>query len=110
MFILTAAVGAGFFAPAPTDTALSFYVFCTSVQVIVAIIAWRIRCVAAIAVFECCILLIVADVMGYTLDGSAAFSPYRVIVKLLEFVQLSACVILSPVIAPILRNNDAKIT
>lgn len=107
MLFLTLVVGAGFLVPAPRDSALHFYVFCSSVQAVVAIVAWRIRTVAAIAVFETCILLIVADIMGYTLDGSHAFSPYRAVVKLLEFSQIAVCVVLSPVLAPILRNRDA---
>lgn len=107
MFLLTAVVGAGFWVPAPTDTAIHYYVFCSSVQALVAIYAWRLRTPAALAVFEICIVLIVADIMGYTLDGSHAFSPYRAVVKILEFSQLAVCVVLSPVLAPILRNRDA---
>lgn len=105
MLALTALVGASIFIPAP-DTYEQFYVFCISAECLVGLLALIIRARASVLVAEICVLLVIAHLMGYSLDGSPPFSPYRVIVKLLEFSQLAACVALSPVLAPFLRNHE----
>ena len=108
MLALTFVVGVAFFLPAPRDTAEHFYVFCIAAECAVALLALTIRADGSILVAEVCALLVITHLLGYSLDGSPPFSPYRVIVKLLEFSQIAACAALSPVIAPILRNHDAK--
>lgn len=107
MLALTFAVGANIFWPAP-ESYDQFYIFCIAAECAVAFTALALRATASILVAEVCALLVITHLMGYSLDGSPPFSPYRVIVKLLEFSQLAACAALSPVIAPILRNHDAK--
>lgn len=106
MLALTALVGVVFFLPTP-EAYDQFYLFCISAECLVAVLALTIRANASVVVAEVCALLVITHVMGYSLDGSPPFSPYRVIVKLLEFLQIAACVVLSPVCAPLLRNHDA---
>lgn len=110
MLLLTLAVGAGFFLPAPMDSALQFYIWVTCVEILVAIAALLIKAKASLIVVETSVLLVIAHIMGYALDGSLPFSPYHLIVKLLEVSQIAACLALSPILAPILRNQDATTT
>lgn len=107
MLALTFVVGVVFFLPTP-DLYDQFYIFCICAEILVAVIALCLRANGSVLVAETCALLVITHLMGYSLDGSPPFSPYRVIVKLLEFSQLAVCAALSPVIAPILRNHDAK--
>lgn len=107
MFALTVLVGASIFVPAPRDTAAHFYLFCASTETVVGILAIVSRSKAAGVILNLCVLLVIVHAFGYALDGSPPFSPYRGIVKLLELMQLAACVILSPVLVPLLRNHDA---
>lgn len=108
MLALTALVGASIFLPVPRETAEQFYLFCIVAETAIGLAAVALRNSAGVLIAETCALLVVAHIMGYALDGHPPFSPYRVIVKLLEVSQLVACVALSPVLAPILRNHDAK--
>lgn len=110
MFLLTAVVGAGYFMPAPTHSAGMFYFFCICVETCVGILALSIDRKAGIWIADFAVLLVCAHIMGWVLDGNPPFSPYRLIVKLLEFSQIAACVALSPIVAPILRNRDEAIT
>lgn len=110
MLLLVLAVGASVFVPAPHETAEQFYVFCAAVEILVAMLAWRAASVAGILIANICVFLVLAHIMGYVTDGSNPFSPYRLIVKILEVSQLLVCVVLSPVMAPILRNRDATPT
>lgn len=107
MFALTALVGASVFVPAPHDSAEHFYLFCASAEIAVGILAIASRGRAGGVILNLCVLLVIAHALGYALDGSLPFSPYRGIVKLLELMQLSACLVLSPVLVPLLRNSDA---
>lgn len=110
MLALTVMVGAIIFAPMPDATAEQFYVACILAEIAIGLCALAIRNSAGVMVAEVCALLVITHAMGYALDGSPPFSPYRVIVKILEVSQLVVCVALSPVLAPILRNHDAKTT
>lgn len=100
-------VGSSVMVPVPSDTAIHFYTFCVSAEVIVGVFAYRSRSQMGYLVANVCALLVIAHVFGYVLNGSTPFSPYRAIVKILEFMQLGACVVLSPIAAPILRNRHA---
>lgn len=106
MFCLTAVVGVGFFMPAPDQSAGVFYGFCIAMETFVGILAMQIDRKAGFWIADIAVLLVCSHCMGWYLDGSPPFSPYRLIVKILEFSQIAACVALSPVIAPILRNRD----
>lgn len=110
MLALTVLVGASIFLPVPAHTQAQFYVTCILVDLtmlaVCVFLPSRVSCVLG----HICAALVLTHFMGWVLDGSPPLSPYRVIVKLLEFSQLAACVALSPIIAPILRNHDATTT
>lgn len=110
MLALTALVGASVFLPAPRETALQFYGFCIAVEILVACLALALAARGSSIIVDVCAVLVIAHILGYALDGFPPFSPYRSIVKLLEVSQLLACVALSPLLAPLLRNHDAKPT
>lgn len=107
MLALTALVGVSIFIPVPRDTALQFYTFCIAAECVVALVALRIGGRGSIAIAELCVLLVIAHLMGYALNGHPPFSPYRVIVKLLETSQLVCCIVASPYLAARLHNHDA---
>jgi hypothetical protein len=111
MLALTALVVASVFVEPPTATAEAFYSFCIASEVTIAALALMLRCRASVLIAEVCAVLVIAHFMGYAYDaGSHPLSPYRGIVKLLESIQLLACVALSPILAPLLRNHDATTT
>jgi hypothetical protein len=111
MLALTSLVGVSIFTPVPRDTAAHFYLFCIAAEVVVGLLAWRLcagpRGGASEVVAYACAVLVISHFMGYSLDGNPPFSPYRGVVKLLEVVELLACVAFSPIVAPFLRNRDA---
>lgn len=110
MLLLTALVGVGFYWPQPTDSATAFYISCIAIELTVGAAAMYMDPKRGAWIAEIALLLVLSHIMGFTLDGSLPFSPYHLIVKLLEFSQIAACVALSPVIAPILRNRDEATT
>jgi len=110
MLLLTAVVGVGFYWPQPMSSAAAFYVSCIFVEIVVGVSAFFLDHRRGFWVTEIALLLVLSHIMGFALDGNPPFSPYHLIVKLLEFSQIAACVALSPVIAPILRNRDEATT
>lgn len=111
MLVLTLAVGINIFYVVPDHSQAAFYSTCLALEVMVLAVAAFYGPKASVIVAYTSICLIIAHFMGWTLDGSAHLSPYRVIVRILEVTQLVACVALSPVLMPILRNSgDAKTT
>lgn len=110
MLALTFLVGATIFLPVPSHTQMQFYGTCILVELCV--LAWCvfINSRASSLMIHIVLFMIAAHFMGWILDGSQPLSPYRVIIKVLEFSQLLACVALSPVLTPILRNRDASPT
>lgn len=110
MLALTLLVGVSIFIPVPRHDADVFYTFCIAFEMGVAFVALLLNARASVVVAELCALLAITHLMGYALDGNPPLSPYRVIVKLLEISQLTACVALSPSLVDILRNRDATTT
>lgn len=106
MLAVTLIVGISVFLPAPHESAEKFYFFCIVAEVIVGLLAWASQSRAGTIIADICVLLVIAHVLGYALGGSPPFSPYRVIVKILEVSQLVVCAALSPILAPILRNHE----
>lgn len=105
MLALTVAVGVSVFMPVPAFTQAQFYGTCILAELVVASLAVFYTSRGSTIIFYCCLALVASHFMGWILDGNPPLSPYRLIVKLLEFSQLAACVALSPIIAPILRNR-----
>lgn len=107
MLVLSTLVGVSIFVPVPSNTAAEFYSFCALFEIFVGACALLTKSEAGFLIATACALLVIAHAMGYATDGSAPLSPYHVIVKTLELTELLVCVALSPVIAPILRNQHA---
>lgn len=109
MLALTFLVGVSIFVPVPRMTAEVFYTFCIVMEIAVAAAAWALDDDSSAGEWMAliCVLLVITHIFGYVQDGSGPFSPYRMIVKILEVSQLVACVVLSPIAAPLLRNRDA---
>lgn len=110
MLALTVLVGATIFLPVPSHTQMQFYGTCILVELCV--LAWCvfINSRASSLMIHIVSAMILAHFMGWILDGSEPLSPYRIIIKILEFSQIGVCVALSPVLTPILRNRDAAPT
>lgn len=106
MLALTCVIGVSVFMPVPRDTAFTFYTFCIAAEFIVVLLAWRIDARATELVIGICIVLVLAHVMGYILNGYPALSSYRVIVPLLESAQLLTCVCMSPALHARLQNRQ----
>lgn len=105
MLALTAIVGVSVFIPVPRDTAFEFYTFCMAAEMFVAVVAWHLNARASELIISFCIVLELAHVMGYILDGYPPLSSYRIIVPILESAQLAACLLMSPVLYERLRNR-----
>lgn len=110
MLALTLLVGATIFLPVPAHTQMQFYGTCILVELSVLAYCVFLQSRASCLMAHIVAAMLVAHFMGWMLDGSPPLSPYRVIVKILEFSQLAVCVALSPVLTPILRNSDATPT
>ena len=104
---LTALVAANVFTPMPSATALQFYTFCASAEIVVAVAALSLRLPASIPIAAICALLVVCHVLGYQFDGFPAFSPYRLICKLLEASEILCCAIFSRKALSLLTNRGA---
>ncbi len=110
MLLLTAMVGVGFYWPQPTTSAAAFYTSCIAAEVLVGVAALVLDRKRGFWIADISLALVISHIMGFVIDGSIPASPYHSLVKLLEFSQIVACVALSPVIAPILRNRDEATT
>lgn len=106
MLALTVLVAASVFLPVPRDSAEQFYLFCIAAETVVALVALAlIRARGSELIASLCIVLIVVHVMGYIMDGYPRLSGYRILVPILESLQLVACLCMSPAIYPRLRNR-----
>lgn len=110
MLALTFAVGINIFYFVPDHSQAAFYGTCIALEAMVLAVAVFYSPRACIIIVYASLGLIITHFMGWTLDGSAPLSPYGMIVKILEISQLFACVALSPVLTPILRNSSDATT
>lgn len=110
MLSLTLVVGASIFSSPPMDSRTHFYMFCIIVEIAVAIFAIVSKSKAGNIMAHICAVMTVAHIGGLILGGGLPLSPYQVIIKLLEFSQLLACVALSPAIRHTLKADYATTT
>lgn len=106
MLVLTALVGASVFTPTPAEYD-NFYVFCISFEMIVALVALRLKTAASVPLAILCLVLVIAHVMGYYKDGYPPHSPYRAIVPTLETLEILCCVLAAPYFKSLLRNRES---
>jgi hypothetical protein len=107
MLSLSFVIGASIFASPPMDSRVAFYLFCIMAELAVLMFALSYKCRASSTIAYICAVMIVAHIGGFVLKGGLPLSPYQVIIKFLEFSQLTALVALSPVLRPTLRNRHA---
>lgn len=105
MLALTFVIGVSVFIPVPRESAFTFYTFCMVAELAVALIAWRLDARATDLVISICIVLELAHVMGYILNGYPPLSSYRIIVPILESAQLVTCICMSPALYHRLQNR-----
>lgn len=97
MLALTAAVGAGFFAPImPTIEPVYFYLQCFLIELGVAFVA-AMACagMASKSVLGCAALLGVAHLTGAVVGPQHGIGPYRAIIPILELTQFLVCIFMS---------------
>jgi len=97
MFILTAAVGTGFYAPIQaTDNPMYWYLQCFLVDFGVAFAALGAGAGAAsTSVLAITCVMMFAHVIGMVVGPQSGIGPYRVIIPILELAQFLVCIFLS---------------
>lgn len=103
--LLLLLVGLTVFTPTPREWT-NFYVFCISAEMIVALLALRLKTAASVPVALVCVLLVIVHLMGYYKNGYPAHSPYRVIVPALEILEILCCILASKRVAQFLLNRE----
>lgn len=106
MLALSMLVSASIFTPTPAEWP-NFYVFCISFEIIVALVALRLKTAASVPLAVLCFVLVIAHVMGYYKDGYPPHSPYRAIVPTLETLEILCCVLAAPYFKSLLRNRES---
>lgn len=105
MLLLTLAVGVSVFLPVPKHSAFAFYGFCIMAELTVGLTALVLRARGSEIIVSLCVVLEIAHVMGYILNGYPPLSAYRIIVPILETAQLVTCVCMSPALFFRLQNR-----
>lgn len=86
------------------NTAVQFYAFCAVVEILVAVCALWLRTTASRYIVTACLTLIAYHFLGWHLDGYPVHSPYHLLVKIAEYAELFACVLLSKPILGLIRH------
>lgn len=105
MLALTALVGASLFVPAPRTSQADFFLFCAGFELLVLVGALVLHTRASPPVAAICTILILSHLAGFMLDGGLPLSPYRIIVKLLEAMEILSCFLLAKPVTDYLRNR-----
>lgn len=92
MFLLTAIVGEGIFAPVPDA---NFYLICALGEALIGLLAYRINAEASRPIVRISVLLMLFHGLGYWLNGYPPDSPYHLLVKICEHAELLACILFS---------------
>lgn len=100
MFSLSAIVGFGIFVPIQDAY---FYLICACVEVFVATAAVYLNARASKPVMRISALLVIFHGLGWWLNGYPPESPYHIMVKVSEYSELIACILLS---RPFLQRSD----
>lgn len=95
MLTLTFVVAVSIFIPAPKEWP-TYYIFCALTEIVVALLALRLKAAASVAVAFICAVLVFVHFMGYYRDGSQPFSQYRVLQAILELSEI-LCLVLTPI-------------
>lgn len=105
MLALTLIIGADVFAPIPDQ---NFYLICGMVDLLVALLAYKLNTNASKPVIRLSAMLIVFHWLGYRFNGYPMASPYHILVKISEHAELLACILLSHKFINKKANNVGK--
>lgn len=85
----------------------NFYLVCALFEILFALCALRIDTRASHFVALMCVMLFVYHMTGWWVGGHPPNSPYRLLVKIAEYAEITACIIFAN---PIMRllTNDAR--
>lgn len=92
MLALALVVGAGIFAPVPTEY---FYLVCILGEATIALIAFLLSARASGTIIKISTLLIMFHALGWLLNGYPVSSPYHLMVQICEHAELAMCILLS---------------
>lgn len=106
MLALTLVVAASVFIPSPTEWP-TYYIFNGIAEILVALVALSLNTAASVPIVKVCVLLVLTHFMGYHVDGSNPFSPYRPALAMLETAELLCCILLSTPVSSRLRNRES---
>lgn len=100
MLLLTLMVGWSYYLPVELITSRdAWYMACIGTELIVIITAVALCARASCIVVAICAMLEMNHINGWIFDGHVNSSPYHVVVKYLEYIELLACSLFSfPVI------------
>lgn len=106
MLVLTAAVGAGFYAPImPTEAPFYWYMQCFLIEVGVAFVAVSVAAGCASKLVLCCaVFLAIAHMTGAFIGPQPGIGPYRAIIPALELIQFLVCIALSRPVLDLARR------
>ena len=92
MLLLTLVVGSGIFTPIANE---NFYIWCMVVEAFICIAALALSTEASRIIIIMSLMLIGFHYLGLKLGGHQDDSPYHVLVKMCECLELAACILLS---------------
>lgn len=105
MLALTTAIGVNVFIPAPNEWPM-FYIFCGLAEVIVALLALRLKAAASVPIVFFSTAMAFTQYLGYKIDGSLPFSQYGAALAILETLEILCCIAVSEPIKPFLLNRE----
>lgn len=105
---LTAVVAASFFLDVPRSSQLAFYGTCIAVEVGVAWAAYALKTRASPLVIELCAVMVIAHIMGWSIDGHSSTSMYKVIMWTAEYSQILVCLIAAQPAVSRLKNHESS--
>lgn len=102
LLLLSLIIGIGVFIPVPSE---NFYLCCAIGELVILLTAWSLNTANSVVVILLSVQLITAHIFGHYLNGYLTNSPYHVIVKVDECLELLSCIIFSkPIISKLFRN------
>ena len=105
---LTLVVAASFFLDVPRTSQAAFYLTCITVELAVAWAAYVLETRASPLVIELCLVMVVAHIMGWSIDGHSSTSMYKVIMWTTEFSQILVCLAAAQPAITRLKNHESS--
>ncbi len=99
-FAVAAIISTSLVLPIP---AVNFYLICALCEVVIGLLALRLMTPVSYFIFTVSAMLVAFHVLGWYLDGYPAGSPYRLLVKICEYAEISACSLFSKPLIRLLK-------